>query len=112
MKKNSFQRYLNHICATLQTKGWLDTLYAVQIGINDNMRAAITCVKLYLRPTQSPHVEALHVRGHRLAQAAGHLQSVTKRDSIPGNDIFALTSNLFAFDKKSCNLILFIHRYQ
>ncbi|XP_077301131.1 zinc finger FYVE-type containing 26 spastizin [Arctopsyche grandis] len=77
--------YLMYGCRILEKRGCLETLHLLQTGIGDHVRAAITCVNMYTKPTQSPHINLLHSRSHHLAHAKGHLQHVPRKTSITEN---------------------------
>jgi zinc finger FYVE domain-containing protein 26 len=68
-----WENYIKDICNFLEQKGFLNSLYHLQIILNDHIRAAMTCVRFYSQ--KSATFSELHSNSFHLVNAQKHLQS-------------------------------------
>lgn len=72
----SWKHYLRTVCSHCERSGLLNVLYAIQLRTHDHVRAAITCVRFYLKGAGS--YAALKEREYQLTRARGHLNDRRK----------------------------------
>ena len=62
------QRYLCHVCHYLEKQGMMNVLYQLQVHLHDYVRAAMTCIRFYLKGARNYSDLASNIEHLRVAQ--------------------------------------------
>lgn len=92
--------YLSKLCALYEKKNVLENLYNLQTSIQDDIRAALTCIKFFSNNCSNYRCFLQH--GNYLAQAEFHLKRELKRQAM----IPAAPSQQSIYSNRSSKLIL------
>uniref|UniRef100_A0A131YW54 Zinc finger FYVE domain-containing protein 26 n=1 Tax=Rhipicephalus appendiculatus TaxID=34631 RepID=A0A131YW54_RHIAP len=91
------------VCRSLQKRGRMHTLYAVQLFMEDYLRAAVTSIQFFERPPASGYSE-LHQRLAHLADARKHLETfLSKYTTWDGHRAKSTGTQVLAMSPKEVN---------
>ncbi|GAM26377.1 hypothetical protein SAMD00019534_095520 [Acytostelium subglobosum LB1] len=81
---HSFQEHLMSSCKIMNEKKWYSMLLGFQLKMGDNIRAGLTCVKMFLESYDAPYT----VRLHHLEEALRHFHDGhTQKGVLPEIEI-------------------------